>query len=275
MAAGLGSRFGGPKQLEPVGPAGETLIDYVLFDAARAGFTSAILIVRDEIAARLEPIADRHRPRLPVALATQLTGAAVPRGTVPAVLAAADRVDGPFAALNADDFYGAAAYRQAAAFLRSPRSDPQTHAVVALPLAATLSSHGPVVRAVCETDGDVLVHLDEVHGIERRDGQIIAPHRRFSGSERVSMNFWAFQHGIMTELARAFERFRHDRDAHHELLLPVAVDALIAGGRIRVIALDAPGPWLGLTHVSDLPAVRQALAEAAARGEYPAPVWAP
>jgi NDP-sugar pyrophosphorylase family protein len=273
MAAGMGSRFGGPKQLEPVGPSSETLIDYALFDAHRAGFDRAVLVIRDEIAAPIAPVTARHGSRLRVTTARQLTAPHMPRGTVGAVLAASDQIDGAFVALNADDFYGADPYRRAAAFLHDGLVPADTHAVVALPLAATLSPHGAVVRAVCDTNGDALVRLDEIRGLERRGSAIVAGDRRFTGRERVSMNFWAFQPGMLPLLAREFERFARAHDARHELPLPVAVDALIADGCARVRVLDASGPWIGLTHASDLPAVREALGQATARGEYPTPLW--
>jgi len=273
MAAGLGSRFGGPKQLEPVGPAGETLIDYVLVDAKRAGFERAVLVVRDELTEAIEPIARRHTHALDVSLTRQITAPHVPRGTVPAVLAAGTQIDGPFAALNADDFYGREAYRRASEFLGDRKIPADTHGVVVLPLAATLSPHGAVVRAVCDTNGDELVRLDEVRGLERRGDLVVGGDRMFTGTERVSMNFWAFQRGMLSELAHEFDRFSRHHDSRDELPLPVAIDVLIANRRARVRVLDASGPWMGITHVSDLPAVRQALAEAVARGEYPEPVW--
>lgn len=273
MAAGLGSRFGGPKQLEPVGPSGETLIDYVLFDGHRAGFQRAILVIREELAAAIEAVADRHRSRLRIALARQRAGPRLPRGTVPAVLAAADQIDGPFAALNADDFYGAVAYARAAAFLREPHVPLETHGVVALPLSATLSSHGAVVRAVCDTRGDELVRLEEVRDIERDGDAIVAGKRRLAGHERVSMNFWAFQQSMLGHLGREFERFRVTHDNRAELPLPVAIDALIAEGRVRIRVIDAPGPWFGLTHSADRPAVQRSLRLAADRGAYPTPLW--
>jgi NDP-sugar pyrophosphorylase family protein len=273
MAAGLGSRFGGPKQLEPVGPADETLIDYVLFDGRRAGFERAVLVIREEIADAIESVAERHRPGIAVALATQSAATHLPRGTVPAVLAASDRLDGPFAALNADDFYGAEAYRQASAFLRERRTPADTHAVVALPMSATLSPHGEVVRAVCDTHGHELVRLDEVRGLSRRGAAVVAGDRLFTGSERVSMNFWAFQREILEELTREFDRFKRNHDSRDELPLPVAVDALIADRRARVRVLDAHGPWLGLTHPSDLASVRTSLRTLTDRGDYPSPLW--
>ena len=274
MAAGVGSRFGGPKQLEPVGPAGETLIDYGLHDARRAGFERAVLVIREELTDRIESVAARHRPGLEVVLAYQPIGPEIPRGTVAAVLAAEGAVDGPFAAVNADDFYGGTSYVRAGDFLRDRSVPANMHAFVALPLHTTLSEHGAVVRGVSETNGDELVRLDEVRGIERKDGSIAAGDRRFSGNERVSMNFWAFQPGMMAELRREYDAFSRDHDATHEMLLPVTIDRLITEGRIKVRVLDAPGPWIGLTHSSDLPGARRALEAAAARGDYKTPLWA-
>lgn len=273
MAAGVGSRFGGPKQLEPVGPAGETLIDYALHDARRAGFDRAVLVIRQELTDRVESVAARHRAGMEVVLAYQPIGPTIPRGTVAAVLAAAGAVDGPFSAVNADDFYGSTSYRRGAEFLRDRSVPANTHAFVALPLRTTLSEHGGVVRGVSETRGGELVRLDEVRGIERKDGAIVAGERRFTGNELVSMNFWAFQRSMMTELQREYDVFSRDHDASHELLLPVTIDRLITEGRIIVRVLEAPGPWIGLTHASDLPGAKAALQAAADRHEYKAPLW--
>ena len=273
MAAGVGSRFGGPKQLEPVGPAGETLIDYLLADARRAGFDRAVLVIRDELTSRIEEVAGRHRDGLEVLLTYQQLGPEIPRGTVPAVLAASEFIDGPFVALNADDFYGTTAYQRAADFFRTGNAPANTHAFVSFPLRTTLSPNGAVVRGVCETSGDLLVRVDEIRGIEPDGSGAKAGDRRFTGDERVSMNFWAFQTSMLDELQRKFAEFSRDHNSSHELLLPVTVDRLVTEGRIQVRVLSAPGPWLGLTHSSDLPGVRQALAEAAQRGDYPTPAW--
>jgi len=273
MAAGVGSRFGGPKQLEPVGPADETLIDYLLVDGRRAGFDRAVLVIRDELTSRIETVAGRHRDGLEVVLAYQQLGPEIPRGTVPAVLAAGDFIDGAFVALNADDFYGTAAYQRAADFLRNGTAPSNTHAFVSFPLRTTLSPNGVVVRGVCETSGDLLVRVDEIRGIEPDGAGAKAGDRRFTGDERVSMNFWAFQNSMLDELQREFTEFSRDHNASHELLLPVTVDRLVTQGRVQVRVLSAPGPWLGLTHASDLPGARQALAEAAQRGDYATPAW--
>src|SRR5262245_28907248 len=273
MAAGVGSRFGGPKQLEPVGPAGETLIDYLLVDARRAGFDRAVLVIRDELTARIEEVAGRHRDGLEVLLTYQQLGPEIPRGTVPAVLAASEFIDGPFVALNADDFYGTTAYQRAADFFRTANAPSNSHAFVSFPLRTTLSPNGAVVRGVCETSGDLLVRVDEIRGIEPDGAGAKAGDRHFTGDERVSMNFWAFQKSMLDELQHEFTKFSRDHNSSHELLLPVTVDRLVTEGRVQVRVLSAPGPWLGLTHASDLPGARQALAEAAGRGDYSTPAW--
>ena len=273
MAAGMGSRFGGPKQFAPVGPSNETLMDYVLFDAQRSGFERAVLVIRDELAPAMALIANRHAPGLRISVAFQSMAQHMPRGTVPAVLSAADQIEGEFAALNADDFYGAEAYRLASTFLRAPRIPDDTHGVVTFPLGATLSLHGEVTRAVCESTGDNLHRLHEVHGLVRRGDTVVAGNRHYSGRARVSMNFWAFRRGILPELAREFEHFRSGHQSRDELPLPVAIDALIAARRAHVRLLNAPGPWLGLTHATDIPAVRSALRDLTDRGEYPSPLW--
>ena len=179
---------------------------------------------------------------------------------MPAVLAAAGTVDGPFVALNADDFYGTVAYQRAADFLRDDCVAATTHAFVSFPLRATLSPHGAVVRGVCQTSGDVLVRVDEIRGIEPDGDGAKSPDRQFTGDDGFD-ELLGFSTGMVTdELQREFADFRDGHDSSHELLLPVTVDWLVTEGRIQVRVLSAPGPWLGLTHASDLPGARQALA---------------
>ena len=274
MAAGVGSRFGGPKQLEPVGPAGETLIDYLLVDARRAGFDRAVLVIRDELTARIEPVADRHRGGLDVVLAYQTMGPDIPRGTVPAVLAAADRIDGPFVALNADDFYGTVAYQRAADFLRDDRVAGHHARVRVVPAArhALAARRGRPRRVRDQRRRPGAGGRDPRHRAGRRRSEESRPpvHRRRTGLDELL--------GFSTEHARrAAARVRRlpadGHDSSHELLLPVTVDWLVTEGRIQVRVLSAPGPWLGLTHASDLPGARQALAGMPAAGDYPTPAW--
>lgn len=273
MAAGMGTRFGGPKQLHPVGPAGETLVDYALFDGRRGGFDRAVIVTRAELAERFDT-AIAHQPagyEIGIAL-QQIRAGAKPRGTVDAVLSARSQLPGAFAVMNADDFYGRDAYRIAADFLREPLP-PHVHANVTFPLAQTVSDSGAVIRALCEGDGTRITRIEEVRGIERRGDTIVAGERRLRGDDRVSMNFWVFQPSILDALEDEFARYMHAHpdDPNAELPLPEAIDPLLASGRLELRRLDAPGPWLGLTHVDDVAFVREGLTRLAAAGVYPTP----
>jgi choline kinase len=275
LAAGLGSRFGGPKQLQPVGPTGETLIDYALFDGRRGGFDRAVIVTRPELADRFAAAIARQPPGFEVAIALQhVAPGGKPRGTVDAVLAARNALPGPFAVMNADDFYGSTAYEIAATFLRQPAAS-HVHANVTFPLAATVPSVGAVIRAICAGDGPRITSLEEVRGIERGGEAIVAGERRFHGAERVSMNFWAFRSSILPELQEVFDRYmaRHRTDPGAELPLPEGIDPLLRTGRIELRRLEARGPWLGLTHLDDLASVRAGLQKLAAEGRYPTPAW--
>jgi hypothetical protein len=211
---------------------------------------------------------------------------------VHAVLTACNAIDAPFAAVNADDFYGAAAYRLALPACADAARD-GTAAVIGLPLESTLSDHGPVVRGICQTTGGWLTGLDEVYGIERAaDGargtlavrtftaaatDAITPRheRSLTGQELASMNFWVFAPAIFELLENRFEAFLRQRghDPSAELPLPEAANELIQARRLRVRAIEAPGPWFGLTHADDRPKVVAGLRELHARGEYPDPLW--
>lgn len=280
------------------------LLEYAVFDARRAGFRRVVFIIRHELA---DAFANLKRS-LPADLdvswvfqeADRLPSWLVPParrkpwGTVHAVLSARDVIATPFAAVNADDFYGAAAYRLAIPACEDA-ARAGTSAVIGLPLTRTLSEHGPVVRGICQTAGGWLTGLDEVYGIERAaDGargvlavrtfvsassEAITPRheRSLTGHELASMNFWVFPPAIFGQLAERFDRFLRQRgdDLSAELPLPEAANELIQAGVIRVRAIEAPGPWFGLTHVDDRPKVMAGLRELHERGEYPDPLWRP
>jgi hypothetical protein len=281
MAAGVGSRYGGPKQLDRVGPAGETLVDYAIFDARRAGFTRVVLVIREALTAAFSDVV-RHTPGdLPVSWVYQeeAPGRAAPWGTVHAVLAARDAVASPFATINADDFYGAAAYRIAVARCEAARADDSCAAVL-LPLSRTLSEYGPVARAICRVGPDGWVrHIEEVQNIRRESGSIAgAVDGRpcvLHPDDRASMNLWIFAPHVFDLLDRWFREFvrRHADDPHAEARLPQAIGDLIVSREIRVRAVDGPGPWFGLTHAADRPKVVAALRELHESGEYPTPLW--
>lgn len=284
LAAGRGTRFGGSKQTSAVGPAGEWLLDFALFDAWRAGFTSAALVVRPGSESDFEAVCERASGRLAVRLVPQLTGLIPPEleraprqapwGTGHAILAARELVDaGPFAVVNADDFYGAEAYRRAfAAVARADEADVAT--VVAMRLGRTLSAHGPVTRAVCEVDDGHVVRLEEVRGLERRNEQVVSAAGRIDSDALVSMNCWVLPARVMALLSSAFARFIElPGSATKEFLLPEAIEGMVTDGQLTLEITEAPGPWFGLTHAADREVVVEALRKLTEAGVYRSPLW--
>lgn len=280
LAAGLGTRYGGLKQLTPVGPHGEALLDYGVYDAARAGFRKTIFVIRHEV----EDLFRRHVAEVidagvEVAYARQAPdpstpGRTKPWGTGHAVLAAAPQLTGPFAVMNADDFYGAGVYRM----LFEHLADAGEHALVGYPLEETLSPHGGVSRAIAESDArGYLSRLTEVTDIEplgsgftgrTMAGQAVA----LGGAEFVSMNLWGFTPAVLPALRRQFARFleRRGADPAAEFLLSEAVGAQVAAGEARVRVVRSRERWFGMTFSADEAAVRGELARLADTGAYPA-----
>jgi NDP-sugar pyrophosphorylase family protein len=242
LAAGLGTRFGGLKPLAPVGPSGEALLDYALYDARSAGFGRAVLVVRRET----EELFRRH-----VAGAADCVIQEAPLGTAHAVLAARDAVTEPFGVCNADDFYGAEAYRLVRRHLDAGSPD---YAVVAYPLAETLSPFGGVSRAIVEMDaGEYLARLTEVRNIVQAKDEI------------VSMNFWAFTPAVFAALERQFARFA----GPGEFLLSSALNEQVAAGAARVRVLRTSERWFGVTFPGDQAAAGEAIARLVRAGAYP------
>jgi hypothetical protein len=291
LAAGMGSRYGGPKQIDPVGPGGATLIDYAAFDARRVGFDRLVLVVRSENEAAVRGAVGRGLDRhLRVDYAVQ--DAALPAGFRPppertkpwgtghALLAAAPYLDGPFAVLNADDFYGAETYRILADWLRTPHPACE-HALVSFALRTTLSPAGPVNRGVCEVDEEGLLRgIREVLKIEGdgEEGRYPGPSGEavpVAGDTPVSLNFWGFGRDILPALGASFESFlaEHGGSTTAELFLPVIVQALIDRDEARVRVLPGGGPWAGLTYPEDRPHLVAVLEERTARGAYPRDLW--
>jgi hypothetical protein len=290
LAAGLGSRFGGPKQLEGVGPGGATLMDYAVFDAVRSGFGKVVFVIRPELEATFTTeILPRFARRVPVAVAlqhpsvppgfTRPAGRTKPWGTAHAVLAAAGAVHEPFAVANADDFYGSAAYAAIAAFLREPPpGGPPAYAIAGFPLDRTVSAAGSVNRAVCGVSPDGwLTTVTEVLNIEADPaggyrGEAHGTVRRFAGSEPVSMNLWAFTPDFFPRLESGFAAFLRDPDGleRREFLIPTLVQQLVAQGAARVRVLPTDSRWTGITHPADRAVVAARLRALVAAGAYPA-----
>lgn len=300
MAAGIGSRYRGAKQVEPVGPAGETLLDYGVFDALRSGLSRVVLVTRPELEpalrARAEPwrrhgaevvFAFQQLHDLPPGLEVPANRAR-PWGTGHAVLAARDAVDGPFVVVNADDFYGRAIFEALASFLSAlpavsavparagAPSTPGSWALAAFPLAATLSPQGPVARGICEERAGRLTQVEEVLGLVKEgDGAVSADGRRFAGDTPTSMNVWGFTPALFPPLAARFAAFlaAAGDDPRAEFLLPQAVSAIVDSGAAAVHVLRAEGTWFGLTHPGDREAVVARLAALHAVGDYPTPLF--
>jgi NDP-sugar pyrophosphorylase family protein len=287
LAAGLGSRFGGLKQLEPVGPGGATLMDYSVFDALRAGFRRVAFVIRPEMADAFDrSIGDRYRGRVEVAIACQRldelpAGAAIPPGrtrpwgTTQAVLAAGPLLSGPFAVLNADDFYGRDALAAVGRFLGE--AAPDTCGVVGYRLEQTASAAGGVNRAVLEQAGDgSLTGIVEVHNLlrvaeGRFQGEVGGAPRIVAADALVSMNLWALTPSVLPKLAAGFKAFlRRGPGLSGEYYLPSAVQELLAAGSLRVKVLPTTSRWCGMTHPADRPWVEATLRELVAAGEYPA-----
>lgn len=285
MAAGLGTRFGGPKQLTAVGPSGETLLDYAVYDAARAGFERVVVVVRRELEHALRAHADAwFASRMSVHFVEQRLDdlphadrapaeRAKPWGTGQAVLAVRRAVDGAFAVCNADDFYGAGAYRALAAHLAAPGD---AHALVGYRLDGTLSAHGGVARAVCECAADgTLERIVEVGDLRRANGGIVGrtpeTGRVFTGAEVVSMNLWGFRPPVLAVLADQFASFlaARGREPDAEFLLSTAVNEQVAAGWCALQVLPARDRWFGLTFAADLKTTRAAVADLVRAGAYP------
>lgn len=290
LAAGLSTRYRGVKQLEPVGPGGATLLDYAIYDALRAGFSQLVVVTRRELErAFREQLGRTFSGSLSVRFASQELAAlpegfAVPTarrkpwGTGHAVLCAAGEVEGPFVAMNADDFYGADAYASLAGHLRGRSGSGRLDfAAAAYRLRDTLSPFGGVSRGVCEVDEHgYLRRVTEVRQIKREAGVIagvtVAGERvELTGDETISMNIWAATPAAFPLLQERFVRFlgRYGADPEAEFLLSTAVNDLIEAGELRVRVIPASGPWLGVTYREDRAYVERRIRELVSAGIYP------
>jgi hypothetical protein len=291
MAAGMGSRYGGLKQIDPVGPTGETIIDYSIYDAMRAGFSKLVFVIRKDIEqAFKETVGARFEKRLPVEYVFQEldklpagfsipAGRTKPWGTTQAVLMAADVIREPFAVINADDFYGAESYRVLAGHLTSGTKD---YAMVGFILRNTLSDFGSVARGVCRVNAQgYLETVQELTSIERDGDRAkntdpagnVTP---LSGDEPVSMNMWGFTPEIFGQLRGVFHSFleRGGSELKTESYVPSAVNELVAAGKAQVKVLRSRDSWFGVTYREDRPRVVDSIGTLIQAGSYPANLWA-
>jgi NDP-sugar pyrophosphorylase family protein len=286
LAAGMGSRYGGLKQIDPVGPAGQTIMDYSIHDAVQAGFGKVVFVIRRGFAELFKrQVGARAERRLAVDYAYQEL-ADVPEwftvpperdkpwGTAHAILVAREIVNEPFAAINADDFYGGEGFQMMARHLEVTTGD---FAMVGYVLRATLSDHGSVARGVCALEtGDYLETIVEHLAIERRGDGALDRRRDgdipLTGDEIVSMNFWGFAPALFEHLQRGFEDFLRAEGTRpkSEFQLPSVVNRLIGERKARVKVLRSPGAWFGVTYPQDKPRVMESIRALMAQGFYPA-----
>lgn len=294
LAAGMGSRYGGLKQIDPMGPSGETILDYSVYDALRAGFGRVVFIIRPDFEdAFRSGVASRFSDRVDVDFAFQTldrlpdgfqvpAGREKPWGTTHAILCARDQVRGNFAVINADDFYGRDSYAVLSAHLQEIDPVSTDFAMVGFTLRNTLSDHGSVARGVCVADaGGYLSSIDEMTKIEREgraarntrdDGTVVA----LTGDEPVSMNMWGFTPRLFDHLERVFREFleRSGREEKSECFIPLTVGQLVAERVATCRVLRTDSSWFGVTYREDKEVVQASIANLIAQGEYPANLWA-
>ena len=286
LAAGMGSRYGGLKQLDPVGPKGETLLDYSVHDAIRAGFTRVVFLIRRDIEKEFrEKVGARYDGKVPVGYAFQElsdlpggfsppAGRTKPWGTAHAVWCARDVVTGNFAAINADDFYGAPTFRVMAEFLRDTdmNARPAQFAMAAFRLGRTLSEHGTVARGICDVGPDeFLRNIEELTDIARQNnGEITATGRVLAEETPVSMNFWGFNPQVFPLLEKELLRFlaADGGSDKAESYLPSAVTGMMESGEAQVRILPTASDWFGVTYREDRERVVRSIAALASSGEY-------
>ena len=294
LAAGIGSRYGGLKQIEAVGSNGEIVIEYSVYDAIRAGFDRAVCVIRRDIEADFRSLVSaRFEKHIPVDFVFQdmadiPDGFSVPVdrkkpwGTGHAVLACRDVVKEPFAVINADDFYGRRSYESLGAFLKGVKPESGDYSMVGFTLRNTLSEHGHVARGVCEVDARGLM----THVVERTNIEKVGTGARYAdghggwtsltGNEVVSMNMWGMTPSLFGHLQREFPLFLGKQAAHPkaEFFLPTVVDGLVGAGMASVKVLSTPEHWFGVTYPQDKAVVVEGIRQLVDKGVYPEKLWA-
>ena len=295
LAAGIGSRYGGLKQMEKIGKNGEVLLDYSVFDALRGGFEKIVFIIRHDLEKDFrELVLSRMEGKIKYDLAYQeldslvppgifaeakALGRTKPWGTAHALLCAADKLDAPFAVINSDDFYGREAFDAIGKHLGAPGQ--KDGAIVPYKLEPTLSPQGTVARGVCELQGDYILSIDELVSIEKKDGKIFntgtdGSIRYLKPDTPVSMNFFGYPPGVLPHFKKYFEDFIavSGKELKTECYLPKASDYFVKNGILKIRSLRADSMWFGVTYKEDLQAAVKCLNGLTAKGVYPENLWA-
>ncbi len=293
LAAGMGSRYGGLKQIDPMGPSGETILDYSVFDALRAGFSKVVFIIRPDfeadfrnnVSSKFEHLVDveyafQTLDKLPSGWSVP-AGREKPWGTTHAILCAADVVKENFAVINADDFYGQESYAVLNNELSSVDSLANTFSMVGFTLRNTLSDHGSVARGVCTTsENGLLTHIDEMTNLSREgsgalytrdDGSVLS----LTGDEPVSMNMWGFTPRLFDHLDRVFQEFLRTSgtELKSECFIPLTVGQLITEKHVTCKVLRSNSTWFGVTYKEDKEIVQGSIAALVEKGKYPQSLW--
>ena len=288
MAAGSGSRYGKLKQFDELGPNGEFLMEFAIYDAIKNGFEQIVVITKAENVSFLN---DYLKERLPEnitlnVLAQELTDLPdgvtfngerkKPWGTAHAVWTARNVIDGPFVVINADDFYGQSAYENAATFMSSSLNE-NAYALLGYTLKDTLSEHGSVSRGVCKVKGEDLVSVQERLKLVQK-GDIVKDEDtglEFTGDEQASMNFWVCRPSIFDKIESEFRLFLKDEDriANSELYLPFTIQEMLQDGEIAVKCIPSGGEWFGVTYASDKEKAVKSLQNKTDQGQYISPLW--
>lgn len=293
LAAGMGSRYGGLKQLDALGPSGETILDYSVYDAVEAGFSKVVFVIRDFFAEDFKTkVGNQFRDKIDVRYVFQPVNPSLdfakdlperekPWGTNHAVLVCKDEIDEPFCVINADDYYGKSGFIKMAEFLRNEVS-PELYSMIGYQLKNTLSESGYVNRGVCKLNGEYLVDVIETLKIKRDSDGMVYSHdsdgnrlNQIDEDSFVSMNFWGFDATYFDFLERGFERFvqeNHD-NPKAEYYIPNLVDEMIKSDTAKCLVISSEDNWYGVTYKEDAQEVKDNFAKLVEEGKYPSPLW--
>jgi NDP-sugar pyrophosphorylase family protein len=291
LAAGMASRYGSMKQVEGFGPGGETIMDYSIYDAIRAGFTKVVFIIRKDFADNFKTI---FEPRLKGKIETEYVyqemdsftgGFSVPPertkpwGTAHAVLCAKDAVQGSFAVINADDFYGYDPFKKANDFINKECNE-KLYCIVGYEVLKTLSEHGTVSRGVCSVDkNNFLTGIIERTKVYKENGKVYYEEAdqkiEMPDDTTVSMNFWCFDRSFFELTEKLFNEFlqKDGKNPKSEFFIPIVADHYIKTGRGKIKMITTPSQWFGVTYKEDAPVVKQSLGKLIAEGKYPEKLW--
>lgn len=292
LAAGMGSRYGGNKQLDTVGPSGETIIDYSIYDAIRAGFGKIVFVIRRDIEDQVkERFMEKLKGRIEVDYVFQeitnlpegvkvTPGRQKPWGTSHAILVTSGVIREPFGVINADDYYGMESFKILHDFLVNDK-DPNSYCIVGYKMKNTLSDHGHVNRGVCRVGADgLLMNIVETRQIEKTSSGAQAPAAdggmdKFTGDEVVSMNLWGFKPSCYSFLGEEFRNFIDEfgMDPKSELDIPTSIDKFVKSGQISIKILMSNDRWFGVTYREDKPYVVESINAMVSKGIYPASIY--